>query len=89
MSDWKMAGPLPFLLNLGQPEEVIGWTTVYRAEDGKVTMTVDFGPEGSRLLDHFSEIVDLKAIGFAGIVKEGMDEQARALHSRGPRGPGR
>lgn len=83
------AGPIPFLLNLGQPEEVIGWSKLERSEDGKVTMTVDFGPDGSRLMDQFMEIAELKAIGFAGVVREGMHERSREVYARSLGGAGR
>jgi hypothetical protein len=65
----KIEGPVPFLLNLGQPESIVGWAQLYRKEDGKVQMVVDMGDKGTELMDHFVEIADIKGIGFAGVLR--------------------
>jgi hypothetical protein len=65
----KIEGPIPFLMNLGQPESIIGWTQIFRKEDGKIRMIVDLGPDGSTLLGHFTDIAELKGIGFAGVMR--------------------
>lgn len=65
----KIEGPVPFLLNLGQPEQIIGWAQLYRKEDGTVQMIVDMDERATELVDHFVEIADLKGIGFAGVMR--------------------
>lgn len=69
MSLEKIEGSVPFLLNLGQPDEVIGWAQLYRKEDGDVQLVVDMMPEATPLLDRFVEVAKLKGIGFAGVIR--------------------
>lgn len=65
----KIEGPVPFLLNLGQPESIIGWAQLYRKEDGDIQMVVDMKRDGTTWIDHFVEIAELKGIGFAGVLR--------------------
>jgi hypothetical protein len=65
----KIEGPVPFLLNLGQPDQVIGWAQLYRKVDGNIQMVVDMEPGATQLVDHFIDIADLKGIGFAGVMR--------------------
>lgn len=69
MSFEKIEGPIPFLLNLGQPDQVIGWAQLLRKEDGNIQMIVDMAPGATQLVDHFIDIADLKGIGFAGVMR--------------------
>jgi hypothetical protein len=70
MSLEKIEGPVPFLLNLGQPEQLIGWAQLYRKEDGNIQMVVDMNEQTTELMDRFVEIADLKGIGFTGVKRQ-------------------
>lgn len=64
---------LPMYLNLGDVlthKSVIGRASAYRnTETGATRLEIDIDPEASELLDDLREICDLKAIGFAGIMR--------------------
>lgn len=75
-----IAERIPFLMNLGQPDEVIGLTDVWRMSDGNIKLETRLGPRGSELVDHFNEIADIKDIGFAGVLRKGANAQP-AIHS--------
>lgn len=64
---------LPMYLNLGDVitrKSVIGRASAYRnTETGATRLEIDIDPEASKLLDNLREICDLKAIGFAGIMR--------------------
>lgn len=65
---------LPMYLNLGDvitpQKSVIGRASAYRnTETGATRLEIDIDPEASKLLDNLREICDLKAIGFAGIIR--------------------
>jgi hypothetical protein len=61
---------VPFEMQLGQPEKLIGWATIERKEGGGARITIDMGSEGEQLIDHFTDIAEIMAIGFAGIIRK-------------------
>jgi hypothetical protein len=69
-----MVEHLPMYLNLGdlgRMDTVIGHAKLTRdLETGKSRIEIVLGPEEAELMDHLVEIADLKAIGFAGIMKK-------------------
>jgi hypothetical protein len=90
MSDEKIIEHIPFLMNLGQSEEIIGWTDIYRMPDGNVRLDVRLGPNGSDLVNHFVEIAEVKGIGFAGVIRRPEDRaSAHRLYGGGFEKPAR
>lgn len=69
MNDELIVERVPFLMNLGQPETVIGWTDIYKMPDGNVKMVTKLSPHGTKLVEHFASIADVKRIGFAGVMR--------------------
>lgn len=65
---------LPMYLNLGDlytTNTVIGWASAFRdPQTGASKIEITLAPTEAVLLDHLVEIADLKAIGFAGIMKK-------------------
>lgn len=63
-------GPIPVQLNLSgypNPDEVIGWATAARQENGCTQIVIDLDAEASVKLDNLASVFELKALGFAGI----------------------
>lgn len=72
----KVIEHIPMHLNLGDPSVVIGWADVYRDREKKTArIEITLYEEGSGLLDHFQEIAEVKAIGFAGIMRRPPDRR--------------
>lgn len=69
MTDELIVQRVPFLMNLGQPETVIGWTDIYKMPDGNAKMVTKLSPHGTELVENFAEIADIKGIGFAGVMR--------------------
>lgn len=73
MTEVMVVENIPMLLNLGDwgtTESVIGWATVYRDPEAETArLDVRMSEEGSKLLEHLEEIAEIKAIGFAGIMR--------------------
>ena len=62
---------LPMFLNLADSKTVIGRAAVHRdLETGKISITIEMGAHEAMLMDHLVEICEMKAIGFAGYLKE-------------------
>lgn len=65
---------LPMLLNLGDwgaQEAVIGHAKAFRDPKlGTTRIEITLSRENSQILDHLQEIAELKAIGFAGIMRK-------------------
>lgn len=90
MANEKIVERIPFLMNLGQPDEVIGWTDVWRMSDGNIKLETRLGPRGSELVDHFHEIADIKGIGFAGVIRRPEDRgRAHRVHGGSSESTGR
>lgn len=72
MAEEKFLEGLPMLLNLGAPESVIGFASAYRDTDTRqVRIEIDLIDQRAiEAMDHLDEILELKAIGFAGIMKK-------------------
>lgn len=70
----KIIENLPMYLNLGdlgRMDTIIGHAQAFRNLDtGTSRIEITLRPEQTQLLDHLVEIADLKAIGFAGIMKK-------------------
>lgn len=66
---------LPMYLNLGSfgtLDTVIGHASASRdPQTGTSRIEITLGPSQTQLLDHLVEIADLKAVGFAGIMRKG------------------
>ncbi len=64
-------GPLPMLLNLGDfgspAEDMIGWTYIYELDDGRKKLSVILDEKTSKAFTSFTDIFELKGIGFAGV----------------------
>lgn len=59
---------LPVELNLGQPEQIVGWAHAFRdPESGKTAITIMLDETTSQRLGNLVDVFELKAIGFAGI----------------------
>lgn len=59
------------LLNLGEVAPVIGWATAYRDTETYATrIEISLSEEASLQLMDLESVFDLKAIGFAGIMRE-------------------
>lgn len=70
MAEEKFIERLPMLLNLGEVAPVIGWATAYRdTETMAIRLEISLSEEASLQLMDLEEVFDLKAIGFAGIMK--------------------
>jgi hypothetical protein len=70
MAERVVVENVPMHVNLGDPSAVIGWATVYTNEETKTSrLEVHLGEEGTAMLQHFEEIAEIKAIGFAGIMR--------------------
>ena len=73
MAEVKIIENLPMLLNLGEwggREAIIGRASAFRDEEtseGRIEVHLD--KEASDILGHLQEICDIKAIGFAGIMR--------------------
>jgi hypothetical protein len=66
---------LPMMLNLADSETVLGRATLYKDEiTGNYRLDIQMFDHAATLMDHLVEIADLKAVGFAGVMKrpEGM-----------------
>lgn len=65
---------LPMYLNLGdlgRMDTVIGWASASRdPQTGAGEIVIRIAPSEVILLDHLVEIADIKAVGFAGIVRK-------------------
>ena len=65
---------LPMQLNLGSLgdiQSVIGWANLYKDEiTGEYRLEIRMMKHASEMMEHLVEIADLKAIGFAGILKK-------------------
>lgn len=65
---------LPMYLNLGDMQNintVIGRASAFRdPQTGAGQIVIDIAPSEVVLLDHLVEIADLKAVGFAGIMRK-------------------
>lgn len=80
MAETKIIENLPMYVNLGDfgsTEAVIGFASAFRDEEsGTSRIEIKLTREHSDLLDHLVEIADLKAVGFAGIMKKQVIRQA-------------
>lgn len=78
---------LPMELNLGSPERIIGWATISRdTETKKTTIEIELGEYVSEKLTDLAELCELKAIGFAGIIRRtGQCECGHDLSAHIPR----
>lgn len=65
----KLFENLPVLLNLGEPEALVGRADAERDEDGETHIHIRLSKEASERLGDLTEVFDLKGIGFAGIPK--------------------
>jgi hypothetical protein len=66
---------LPMELNLGHPEQLIGWATISRdTETEKIAIEIELHETASTALTHFDEIAEIKALGFAGIIRRPQSE---------------
>lgn len=73
MAEEVLVENLPMHLNLGdfhRLESHIGWAKVtHDTETGCSTIEISLNEESSKTLGDMVEVVDLKAIGFAGIYR--------------------
>jgi hypothetical protein len=73
MAEEKVIEHIPMLLNLGDwgtSESVIGYASAFRdSETSTARIEIHLGKDASDILENLQEIVDLKAIGFVGIMK--------------------
>lgn len=70
----KIEGPLPVHLNLSSypdQQDVIGWANIYRTSGGRIRIKLDFEPDAAIKFNSLYEIFQLKALGFAGILRPG------------------
>lgn len=62
---------LPMYLNLGDSQTAMGMARLYKDEiTGAYRLDIHIPEHASDLMDHLIEIADLKAVGFAGIMKK-------------------
>jgi hypothetical protein len=62
---------LPMYLNLADSQTVLGRATLYKDEiTGNYRLDVHMFDHAAQLMEHLAEICDIKAIGFAGYLKE-------------------
>lgn len=65
---------IPVELNLGQPEQIIGFGSASKdLETGEVTLVISLDPASGLKLENLLDIFDIKAIGFAGIKRRPQD----------------
>jgi len=70
----KLVENLPVELNLGQPEQIIGWASASRdPETGKTTIEIVLDEVASEKLMNLVEVFELKAVGFAGVKRRSHD----------------
>ena len=66
----KVIENLPMLLNLGEPDSIIGRASAFRHPDTNATrIEIHLSPMASDKLKDLQEVFDLKAIGFAGVAR--------------------
>lgn len=77
MAEEKIIDNLPMFLNLGDwmhVTSVIGHASGFRdTETGTTRIEIALNKENSDILEHLQDIADLKAIGFAGIMRRPQD----------------
>lgn len=82
MAQEKVIENLPMLLNLGDwgtSESVIGRASAFRdTEKGTTRIEITLNKDDSYILDHLQEIAELKAIGFAGVMRRPSDGRPRS-----------
>lgn len=77
-SEVKLIENLPVELNLGQPEQIIGWASASRdPETGKIAIEIILDEVASVKLENLAEVFELKAIGFAGVKRRAKDVSTR------------
>lgn len=74
MAERQLIENLPMYLNLGDwpaaAHAVIGYASAFRDEEtGTSRIEIALTPENSDILEHLQSIAELKAIGFAGIMR--------------------
>lgn len=61
---------IPMELNLGHPEQLIGWATVSRdTETERTTIEIELHETASASLMDFEKIAEIKALGFVGLIR--------------------
>lgn len=74
MAERQLIENLPMYLNLGDwpaaAHAVIGHASAFRdTETGVSRIEITLTPENSDILEHLQSIAELKAVGFAGIMR--------------------
>jgi hypothetical protein len=66
---------IPVELNLGQPEQIVGWASIVQDPENKqISIAIVLRDEmGIAKLEDLVEIFDIKAIGFAGVKRRPTD----------------
>lgn len=66
---------IPVELNLGQPEQIIGWASIVQdRENQQISIVIALRDEsGITKLEDLLAMFDIKAIGFAGVKRRAHD----------------
>lgn len=67
---------IPVELNLGQPEQIVGWASIVKDLDkNQITIAIVLlDDSGITKLEDVVSIFDIKAIGFAGIKRRPIED---------------
>lgn len=65
---------IPVEMNLGQPEQIIGWASATKhPESGQIIIELVLDEIASGKLETLVEMLEIRAIGFAGIKRRPQD----------------